>query len=107
MLVDKRRFRRAARLLRPWVRKEPADAELRYLYARSLFARRKPRAARRQMEKAVELQPDHAEAWFHLGGMYIKAHQRGQARQALRRFIELVPNDDRVPAVRRNLNRLR
>ncbi len=105
-LIKRRKYRPALRLLVRWVKKEPEEPVLRFLYGQALYRSRKTRQAATQLEKAVALDPDYAEAWYNLGGVYIKLRKKAEARQALNRFLELSPDDRRAKAVKKNLKKI-
>ena len=48
--------------------------------------------AQAQLERATTLRPDHGDAWAMLGNVYKQNDQADQAIAALRRAIELMPN---------------
>lgn len=94
-LLKKRKYKLALRFLEPWVSRAADDPVLRYLYGRSLFYRKKLKKAKAQMEKAVELKSDYADAWYELIGIYARLKERSQTRDAMERFLRLVPKNDR------------
>lgn len=59
----------------------------------ALLAERKPAAAVRAVEAALEIDPDYAEAWFALGEARQQAGHRRRAAAAFRRYLALDPQD--------------
>lgn len=106
-LIKKRKYRPALKHLVRWIKKEPDEPVLRYLHGQALYRNKKSRLAEAQLLKAVELDPEYAEAWYELGGVFIKLRKKAKGRQALERFLELAPDDKRAKAVERNLKKLR
>ncbi len=108
-LLKKRKYKSALRFIEPWVSRMPDDPVLRYLYGRSLFYRKKLDDARIQMEKAVELKSDYADAWYELIGIYTKLKKKDKTRDAMEWFLSVVPKNDRrakgVAASMKRLNR--
>jgi len=105
-LLKKKRFNKAVKFLEGWVRKEPADPTFHYLYGRAKSAKRWYKAAAEELEKAIELNPDLVDAYYELGGVYIRMKDNPKACQALKKFIELAPTDRRTPAVKLNIRKL-
>ena len=106
-LLKQRKYRKAIKISLSLTKQHPQSAKIRYLYSRALFYRKRFDAAVQQMEKAIELDPKYTEAYYQLGGMYIKVKKRARARKALNRFIELAPSDDkRVSTVRKNIRKM-
>ncbi len=106
-LLKREEYRKAQKHMVRWVGKVPDDAGLRYLYGRALSGLRWTKAAVVQMEKAIELDPGYADAYYELGVMYAKLKRRAEAREALKKFIELAPGDRRVRSVRARLAKMR
>ena len=109
LLTDKQ-YQKAATQLSTWVRQNPNDPTLRYLYARALYSspgKKSKSKAINQMKRAIALDSKYADAYYLLGGMYSKLKKKKSARKALLAFVKLNPNDQRVPLVRRQLKKLR
>lgn len=66
----------------------------------ALLAERKPAAAVRAVEAALEIDPDYAEAWFALGEARQQAGHRRRAAAAFRRYLALDPQDAMGAALR-------
>lgn len=79
----------SAATLRHTVPKPAAKAQER---ARKLFASGKLADAARELEKALALDPDFAEAHENLGALYVKLQRPAEAEAHLRRAIELNPS---------------
>jgi tetratricopeptide (TPR) repeat protein len=94
------------KFLEAWVGKEPADPTLRYLYGRAKSAKRWYKSAAEELEKAIELNPGLADAYYELGGVYIRMKDNGQACRVLKKYVELAPSDRRTPAVRKHIRKL-
>jgi regulator of sirC expression with transglutaminase-like and TPR domain len=95
------------KFLEGWVQKEPADPTFRVLYGRAKAARKWYKAAAEELEKAIELDPEMAEAYYQLGGVYIRMKDTEKACQALKKYVELAPKDRRTPAVKKNIRKLK
>jgi tetratricopeptide (TPR) repeat protein len=105
-LLMKRRFNKALKFLEGWIQKEPSDPAFRVLYGRAKAAKRWYKSAAEELEKAAELDPGLAEAYYQLGGVYIRMKDNPKACQALKKYVELAPRDRRTPAVRKNIRKL-
>ena len=105
-LLSKKRFSKALKFIEGWVQKEPSDPTFRYLYGRVKAAKRWYKAAAEELEKAIELNPDLADAYYELGGVYIRMKDNPKACQVLKKFIELASTDRRTPAVKKNIRKL-
>ena len=79
----------SAATLRHAVPKAAAKAHER---ARKLFASGKLREASLELEKALALDPDYAEAHENLGALYVKLERPAEGESHLRRAIELNPS---------------
>jgi TolA-binding protein len=99
-LIKKKSYKKALKFTQGWVKKHPDDPTMRYLYGRALFYRRKVKGAADQLEKAVKLDPSMAEAYYELGGVYIKMGQTANACACLKTFMKLKPKDRRSKGVR-------
>ena len=106
-LLAKKRIPKALKFLEGWVQKEPADPTFRVLFGRAKAARKWYKAAEEELKKAVELDPEMAEAYYQLGGVYIRMKDTGKACQALKKYVELAPKDRRTPAVKKNIRKLK
>jgi len=106
-LLKRKEYRKAQKHMVLWVGKVPDDAGLRCLYGRALYGLGWTKAALVQMEKAIELDPGYADAYYELGVTYAKLKRRAEAREALEKFIELAPGDRRVRSARVRLAKMR
>jgi len=106
-LLKRKRFAKAVNFLEGWVRKEPADPTFRLLFGRAKSGRRWYKSAAEELEKAIELDPDLAAAYYELGGVYIRMKDTEKACQALKKYVELRPSHPRTPKVKRNLRKFR
>jgi hypothetical protein len=106
-LLSKKRIPKALKFLEGWVQKEPSDPTFRVLFGRAKAARKWYKAAAEELEKAIELDPQMAEAYYQLGGVYIRMKDTDKACQALKKFIELTPQGRRTPAVKKNIRKLK
>ena len=70
----------------------PKAAKKSHERARKLFASGKVNDAARELEKAVGLDPDFAEAHENLGALYLKLGRPAEAEPHIRRAIELNPS---------------
>ena len=59
-----------------------------------------------ELEKAVELMPQHAYAHYYLGTAYNQQGKKDVAVPHLRKFVELMPDAPEAPAVRSFLERI-
>jgi hypothetical protein len=105
-LLKRRRFNKAVNFLEGWVRKEPADPTFRLLYGRAKFGKRWYKSAAEELEKAIELDPGMAAAYYELGGVYIRMKDNDKACRALKKYIELRPSHPRTPKVKKNIRKL-
>jgi len=106
-LLAKRKIPKALKFLEGWVQKEPSDPTFRVLFGRAKAARKWYKAASEELEKAIELDPGMAEAYYQLGGVYIRMQDVPKACQALKKYVELAPKDRRTPAVKKNIRKLK
>jgi tetratricopeptide (TPR) repeat protein len=88
------------------VKKEPSDPTFRYLFGRAKSAKHWFKGAAEELEKAIELDPGLADAYYELGGVCIRMKEIPKACRALRKFVELVPSDRRTPAVKMHIRKL-
>jgi hypothetical protein len=105
-LLQKKKYAPALAHLAPWVKRAPLDPVLHYLYGRTLFYMKKPQDAARALERATELDPGYADAFYELGGVYLGLKDKDRARAALEKFLELKPKDRRSPAIKQMLQKL-
>jgi len=98
--IAKKEYRRAEGFLTPWVREVPEDPEIQYLYGRTQFYLGRLKLAARHLSKATELDPGYADAYFELGGVYMRLKWFKRAEEALTRFIQLHPDEPRADTVR-------
>lgn len=103
--LARKEYRKAEGFLAPWVREAPEDPEIQYLYGRTLFYLSKLKLAARHLSKATELDPGYADAYFELGGIYMRLKWFKKAEEALTRFIQLCPEEPRAETVRNLLER--
>jgi tetratricopeptide (TPR) repeat protein len=103
--LARKEYRKAEGFLAPWVREAPEDPEIQYLYGRTLFYLGKLKLAARHLSKATELDPGYADAYFELGGIYMRLKWFKKAEEALTRFIQLRPEEPRASTVRNLLER--
>jgi hypothetical protein len=106
-LLAKKRIPKALKFIEGWVQKEPSDPTFRVLYGRAKAARKWYKAAAEELEKAIELDPQMAEAYYQLAGVYIRMKDNEKACQALKKYVFLAPKDRRTPAVRKNIRKLK
>ncbi len=69
----------------------PKDAQKAMEKARASIEKKKSDQARPQLEKAVEIYPEYAEAWFELGRIHQGARDLTRARDAYERSIKADP----------------
>jgi tetratricopeptide (TPR) repeat protein len=79
---------------------------LHYLHGRTLFYLKKPQDAALALERATELDPAYADAYYELGGVYLHLKDKERGRAALQKFVELKPKDRRTPAIKQLLQKL-
>ncbi len=79
-------------LLEKAVGAEPANYDLRLIYARALRDRRQFPAAAAQFQQAVKLKPEVAQSWNELGGVLYLADDYGPALAAFERARQLGEN---------------
>jgi tetratricopeptide (TPR) repeat protein len=103
--LAKKEYRRAEVFLAPWIREAPDDPELHYLYGRSLFYLGRLKQSARHLSRAIELDPGYADAYFELGGVYMRLRWFKRAEEALSRFIQLRPDEPRAGTVRNLIER--
>lgn len=106
-LLKRKKYRKATRFLEKKMQDHPGDPVLHYLAGRSLFRLHKVGASLDELERAVELDPSFADAYFELGGVYLKARQRAKACQAMKRFVELESGTKRARGVQGNIRLLK
>lgn len=80
-------------VLDAYLEQASAEAWVRLAYAQWLVAQSKADVALEQLRKAVQRQPDLAQAWFSLGLVAHDQGQRTEAEQALQRYLALAPAD--------------
>ncbi len=106
-LLKKKKFYRAEKFIQGWVETHPEDPVFHYLYGRALFYRKHKKAAAVQLERAIEIDPRMAEAYYELGGIYLLLKKKDQACEALSAFAHMAsPKDKRVSGVRRHLKKM-
>ncbi|HOX44943.1 MAG TPA: tetratricopeptide repeat protein [Myxococcota bacterium] len=105
-LLQKKRYAPALAHLAPWVKRAPRDPVLHYLHGRTLFYLKKPQDAALALERATELDPAYADAYYELGGVYLHLKDKERGRAALQKFVELKPKDRRTPAIKQLLQKL-
>jgi hypothetical protein len=103
--LAQKEYRKAEGFLSPWVREVPEDPEIQYLYGRSLFYLGKLKQSAQHLSKATELDPGYADAYFELGGVYMRLKWFKRAEAALTRFIQLRPDEPRAETVRKLIER--
>ena len=103
--LAKKEYRKAEGFLAPWVREADDDPEIHYLYGRALFYLGKLKQSAHHLTRATELDPGYADAYFELGGVYMKLKWFKKAEEALTRFIQLRPEEPRAGTVRNLLER--
>jgi Flp pilus assembly protein TadD len=69
--------------------KAPKDARKAYEKARKLLQKNKTEDARKELQKALDLYPDYAEAWFGMGMTHERSHQVDEARRCYNKALEL------------------
>jgi TolA-binding protein len=103
--IANKEYRKAEGFLIPWVREFPEDPEIQYLYGRTQFYLGRLKLAARHLSKATELDPGYADAYFELGGVYMRLKWFKRAEEALTRFIQLRPDEPRAETVRNLIER--
>ena len=103
--LAKKEYKKAEGFLAPWVREVPEDPEIQYLFGRALFYLGRLKQAALHLEKAAELDPGFADAYFELGGVYMRLKWFKKAEAALTRFIQLRPDEPRAETVRNLIER--
>ncbi|MFC1654199.1 tetratricopeptide repeat protein [Myxococcota bacterium] len=103
--LAKKEYRKAEGFLAPWVQEAADDPEIHYLYGRALFYLGKLKQAAHHLTRATELDPGYADAYFELGGVYMRLKWFKKAEEALTRFIQLRPEEPRAGTVRNLLER--
>ena len=103
--ISKKEYKKAEGFLTPWIREAPEDPEIQYLYGRALFYLGKLKPAAQHLSKATELDPGYADAYFELGGVYMRLKWFKKAEAALTRFIQLRPDEPRAGTVRKLIER--
>jgi tetratricopeptide (TPR) repeat protein len=98
-LLKSKKYKDLEKQAAGWVKANPDDPMLRYIYGRALFYQKKTRDAVAQLEKSVSLDGTLAEAYYELGGMYLALKQKPEGVEALEAFVRLKPKDKRVPLV--------
>jgi len=73
------------------VKSDPKVAAYRDTLGWIYFVRKKPQAARRELELALSLAPDNATYLYHLGMVHFELRDHDRARSLLRRALELEP----------------
>ncbi|MBW1809297.1 MAG: tetratricopeptide repeat protein [Deltaproteobacteria bacterium] len=107
-LLRRKKYRKVLKLTKKLVRDHPEDPTSHYLYGRALFYNKKRRDAAAELEKAIELDPKLADAYYELGGIYLIMRNKGQACEALRAFTNMAKSSDRrVAGVRKHLKKLK
>jgi len=106
--LRRKKYKSLLKLTKTLVSDYPEDPTSHYLYGRALFYNKKKKDAAAELEKAVELDPELADAYYELGGIYLIMRNKGQACEALRAFTNMAkPGDKRVAGVRKHLKKLR
>ena len=108
-MLKEKKFKAASKQMAEWVEQKPDDATLRFYYAKALFSthRSKRGAAVKQMKKAIQLNPDYADAYYELGRMYSKLRKRDSARRALLAYLKMNPEDKKAELAKRQLRLLK
>lgn len=91
-LLQQGRTQDAATACRAALGEVPDNADLRMLMGLCEEAAGRPDLGRAWMEKALEKQPEHAAAGFHLGRLLLLESRDQEARAALDRCVALDPN---------------
>ena len=103
--LAEKEYLRAEGFLTPWIQEAPDDPEIHYLYGRALFYLGKLKPAVQHLTRATELDPGYVDAYFELGGVYMKLKWFKKAEKVLTRFIQLRPNEPRADSVRKLIER--
>jgi hypothetical protein len=105
--IAKKEYKKAEGFLVPWVREVPEDPEIQYLYGRAQYYLGNLKLATKHLTRATELDPGFADAYFELGGVYMRLKWFKKAEEALTRFIQLRPDEPRADTVRNLIKRNR
>ena len=81
----------AGNLLEAFLKRHPRAVEARFAYARLLAAQDRPDDARKQMEQALQEEPDSPAILFSMAQLAYQAHKADTAEVYLRRYVELPP----------------
>ncbi len=97
----------AADALRSYAELAPAEAAaVLYDHAEEDFRSGRIAAAKAGLLEVLNLQPDHPRAHYTLGLCYASGGELAKAREHLRRFLELAPDDSEAPSAREMLDGL-
>ena len=102
-LLRKNQFDKLLTLTEKGVKKYPGDAAIHYLYGRALFYADNLDQAINELEKALSLNKGLADAYFELGGVYLKMGKKKPACDALNEFVRRKPDDSRTPKLKKML----
>lgn len=73
---------------------DPQNTSLRIEYARALARMERTADATREFRKVTEMAPDAAPAWLALGALELEQRHTAEARTALQKYLDLVPEVD-------------
>jgi tetratricopeptide (TPR) repeat protein len=83
----------------------PLQAEKELKIGNFYFKKGSYRAAARRFQEATKWNPGFAEAYFRLAETQEKLKDQRAAQQSYTKFLELAPEDKRVPEVRKRVSR--
>ena len=91
---------------KPADKPKAGDAETSTRSGISLLARGDLTGALQALHAAIQANPNYAPAWRGLGIVYEKQGDRGQARAAFKRYLQLAPSAGDADQIRDRLERL-
>ena len=91
-----KKYEKAEKKLAKALENDPANTDLRYLYALNYLDWKKYDKAVDNLKKFIEAKPDFTDAYFFLGSAYEKAGNFEEAEKAFYKTLELDPNHARA-----------
>lgn len=86
-------FQEAIQLLRNALKRDPNDLDLRYELSEILFANQQNQAAANELQRIIQLEPQHTQACLHLASYRLASGQIAQAQALLLQLVESQPRD--------------